>query len=58
MGIADKRRALLAERRGGVSLPRAFCVDPAMHEFDRQAHIERYGIQAGLVFRAAERYVR
>jgi Rieske 2Fe-2S family protein len=44
----DQMRALLAQRRQGYSLPQAFYVDPAVHDFDLQAIFHRQWIQAGL----------
>ena len=48
MALADKMRALFAERRDGHTLPQPLYVDPAMHDFDMQAIFERHWIQAGL----------
>lgn len=48
MSMADKVRALLAERRRGHALPQGFYVDPAVHELDRRAIFDRHWIQAGL----------
>jgi glycine betaine catabolism A len=49
MSMAEKMRALLAERRRGFTLPQGLYVDPQAHEFDRRAIFERHWLQAGLV---------
>jgi glycine betaine catabolism A len=49
MSMAEKMRALLAERRPGFSLPQGLYVGPEAHEFDRHAIFERTWLQAGLV---------
>ncbi|MBW4053287.1 MAG: Rieske 2Fe-2S domain-containing protein, partial [Proteobacteria bacterium] len=48
MAMADKLRALLAQRRRGYALPQGFYVDPDVYDFDRRAIFERHWIQAGL----------
>src|SRR5690348_15999423 len=48
MSMAEKMRALLAQRRRGYSLPQGLYVDPEAHEFDRHAIFERHWLQAGL----------
>lgn len=49
MAMAEKMRALLAQRRDGFSLPQGLYLDPEAHEFDRRAIFERHWMQAGLV---------
>jgi len=48
MTIAEKMRALFAERQRGYSLPQALYLDPAAHDFDIQAIYHRHWMQAAL----------
>jgi Rieske 2Fe-2S family protein len=49
MSTVEKMRALLAQRRHGLSLPQGLYVGPEAHEFDRHAIFERHWLQAGLL---------